>query len=166
MISTNLATHVKTKKERIYEQVLFVYPKRNTYSSCVTELDCCLKSKNTATYCTWWAELIPHRLSCCLKYSQSASDVWLKLLFILLFDQSNTGHRISAVPNPLSHVICCTHSSSRVWMSGHESCSWGSEYILNKILRLQARLLVSCFNRLGLDFPLKPKDRTQRHIEW
>lgn len=34
-----------------------------------------------------------------------------------------------------------------------------SEYILNKILRLQARLLVSCFSKLGLDFPLKPKGK-------
>lgn len=43
-------------------------------------------------------------------------------------------------------------------MSGHESWSLGSEYILNKILRVQARLLVSCFSRLGLDLPLKPEE--------
>lgn len=41
-------------------------------------------------------------------------------------------------------------------MSFHESCSCRSEYILNRILKLQARLLVSCFNKLGLDLPLKP----------
>ena len=43
-------------------------------------------------------------------------------------------------------------------MWGQEGVSWGSEYILKRILRLQARLLVSCFSRLGLDLPLKPAD--------
>lgn len=60
------------------------------------------------------------------------------------------------------HIACFTHSSRRVWMSGHESCSWGSEYIRNKILRLQARLLVSCFNKLGLDFPLNPEGKREK----
>lgn len=46
-------------------------------------------------------------------------------------------------------------------MWGHESCSLGSEYILKRILRLQARLLVSCFSRLGLDLPLKPEEEKQ-----
>lgn len=50
-------------------------------------------------------------------------------------------------------------------MSVHESRSCGSEYILNRILRLQARLLVSCFSRLGLDFPLKPEgDRKTTNV--
>lgn len=50
----------------------------------------------------------------------------------------------------------CTHCSRRVWMSGQESCSCVSEYMRKRILRLQARLLVSCFRRFGFDFPLKP----------
>ena len=45
-------------------------------------------------------------------------------------------------------------------MWGQEGVSWGSEYILKRILRLQAKLLVSCFSRLGLDFPLKPAGGT------
>lgn len=60
------------------------------------------------------------------------------------------------------NVSCSTHSSSRVWMSGHESLSFGSEYILNKILKVQARLLVSCFSRFGLDLPLKPEQQKQK----
>ncbi|TNN25572.1 hypothetical protein EYF80_064296 [Liparis tanakae] len=35
----------------------------------------------------------------------------------------------------------CIISHRRVWMSGQEACSWRSEYILNSIRRLQARLL-------------------------
>lgn len=50
-------------------------------------------------------------------------------------------------------------------MSGHESCSFGSEYILNRILRLQARLLVSCFNKLGFDLPLNPESRKQQLLK-
>lgn len=60
------------------------------------------------------------------------------------------------------NASCSTHSSSRVWMSGHESLSFGSEYILNKILKVQARLLVSCFSRFGLDLPLKPEQEKQK----
>lgn len=54
-----------------------------------------------------------------------------------------------------------THSSSRLWMSAQESSSFGSEYIRNRILNVQARLLVSCFSRLGLDLPLKPAAQNQ-----
>lgn len=55
-----------------------------------------------------------------------------------------------------------TYSSRRVWISGHESLSLGSEYILNKILKLHARLHVSCFNKFGFDFPLKPEQEKQK----
>lgn len=55
-----------------------------------------------------------------------------------------------------------TYSSRRVWTTGHESLSLGSEYILNKILKLQARLHVSCFNKFGFDFPLKPEEEKEK----
>ena len=46
--------------------------------------------------------------------------------------------------------------SRRVWTWSQASRRSWSVYILKRILRLQARLLVSCFSRLGFDFPLKP----------
>lgn len=67
-------------------------------------------------------------------------------------------------PTMSSHMTMCgyTYSSRRVWISGHESLSLGSEYILNKILKLHARLHVSCFNKFGFDFPLKPEQEKQK----
>ena len=50
--------------------------------------------------------------------------------------------------------------SRRAWTWPQASLRSSSVYILNRILRLQARLLVSCFSRLGLDFPLKPAGGT------
>lgn len=48
----------------------------------------------------------------------------------------------------------------RCSISGHESFLSSSEYILNKMRSIQAKLDVSCFNKLGLDFPLKPVEKT------
>ena len=49
--------------------------------------------------------------------------------------------------------------SSRLWTSSQASWRLWSVYIRNRMRRPHARLLVSCFKRLGLDFPLKPLEQ-------
>lgn len=51
-----------------------------------------------------------------------------------------------------------SYVKSRCCISSQESLRLSSTYIRNRILKQQARLLVSCFRRLGLDLPLKPRD--------
>lgn len=52
-----------------------------------------------------------------------------------------------------------SYFKSRCCISSQESLRFSSTYMRNRILKQQARLLVSCFRRLGLDLPLKPRDR-------
>ena len=49
----------------------------------------------------------------------------------------------------------------RCSISGHDSFLSSSEYILNKMRRMQAKLEVSCFNKFGLDLPLKPTSKQE-----
>lgn len=58
----------------------------------------------------------------------------------------------------LEAVVFVAYLSSRLWTSSQASWRLSSVYIRKRMRRPHARLLVSCFNRLGLDFPLKPAD--------
>lgn len=55
-----------------------------------------------------------------------------------------------------------SYLSSRRCIASHESRRFSSTYIRKSILKQQAKLLVSCFKRLGFDLPLNP--RNQLHI--
>lgn len=61
-----------------------------------------------------------------------------------------------------------SYLSSRLWTSSQASWRLSSVYMRNRMRRPHARLLVSCFSRLGFDFPLKPSThaqiQTDRHI--
>src|SRR4029434_7010004 len=56
-----------------------------------------------------------------------------------------------------------TYLSRRCCTSSQASRREGSVYMRKRIRRPHARLLVSCFSRLGLDFPLKPAEHTHTH---
>lgn len=61
------------------------------------------------------------------------------------------------VPSPPAGLsVCLSHLSSRCCTASHASRRLSSTYIRNRILRQHARLLVSCFRRLGFDLPLNP----------
>lgn len=53
----------------------------------------------------------------------------------------------------------CSYLSRRRCIASQESRRFSSTYIRKSILRQQARLLVSCFKRLGFDLPLNPRNQ-------
>lgn len=53
-----------------------------------------------------------------------------------------------------------SYLSSRRWTASQASRRLSSTYIRNRILRQHARLLVSCFKRLGFDLPLNPRNQS------
>jgi hypothetical protein len=52
-----------------------------------------------------------------------------------------------------------SYFKSLCWTSSQALTRLSSMYIRKRMRRPQARLLVSCFRRLGLDLPLKPAER-------
>lgn len=63
-----------------------------------------------------------------------------------------------SVPSPLS--LSLSHLSRRCCTAAQASRRLSSTYMRNRILRQQARLLVSCFKRLGFDLPLNPRNQS------
>lgn len=53
-----------------------------------------------------------------------------------------------------------SYLSSRLCIASQESRWFSSTYIRKSILKQQAKLLVSCFKRLGFDLPLNPRNHT------
>lgn len=85
--------------------------------------------------------------------------------------EKKTSHTVFKEVNMnASHVNCpscvLSYLRSRLCTSAQASCRLSSVYMRKRMRRPQARLLVSCFNRFGFDFPLNPslctlkKDRT------
>lgn len=68
-----------------------------------------------------------------------------------------------AVPRQGCPRAGLSHLSSRRCTASQASRRLSSPYIRNRILRQHARLLVSCFRRLGFDLPLNP--RNQSHTQ-
>lgn len=88
----------------------------------------------------------------------------MKLKWTVSAEASESSETLESFMSSQRNMSCYTYSSRRVWTSGHESLNLGSEYILNKILKLQARLHVSCFNKFGFDFPLKPEKEKDKGL--
>lgn len=73
---------------------------------------------------------------------------------MLLSDLLTIGYTVN---KGVESFICLgLYLRSRLWTSSQASWRLSSVYMRNRMRRPHAKLLVSCFNKLGFDFPLKP----------
>lgn len=76
----------------------------------------------------------------------------------LLCTVSRTGQRQKLSQESYFRSLCWTSSQALTRLS--------SMYIRKRMRSPHARLLVSCFRRLGLDLPLKPAERGSFRLMW